>query len=101
MGDERTLNKQRIIRLVGQRTQLSNRVAAQVVEEMIQLLTEEIAAGRRVEIENFLTLQVQSRTRKKAIAEDDLPGEAGEEMIYTLRCRPGNRLRRLMRSQTW
>lgn len=98
LNDGTTLNKQRIIRLVGQRTRLSNRITALIIDEVIRLLTEEIATGRRAEIENFLTLQVQTRTRKRRIGEDDLPGGTVDETIYTLKCRPGKRLRMLMRA---
>ena len=96
-----TLTKQQIVRRIGQRTRLSNRITSEVLETLIAILADQLAAGGRIEIANFLTLDVQIRSRlAKNIEESDneqmfVPST---ETFFVLKCRPGKRLRVRLRA---
>ena len=91
----KTIGRQQLIRRIGQRTRLSNKVTAQVLECLIDILTEEIAAGSRVEFQNFLTLEVQTRTRSKVL--DAISDKPEVETIHILKCRTGKHLRAMIK----
>ena len=97
-----TLTKQRIARQLGQRTRLPNRTTSEVMEVLIEILADQIAAGGRIEIANFLTLDVRARSRVVNTDEDwDNNGQLFEphtETFYLLRCRPGKTLRARLHS---
>jgi len=96
-----TLTKQRIARQLGQRTHLPNRVTSEVMDVLVEILADQIAAGGRIEIANFLTIDVQTRTRLANSDEDlDNNGQLFEphtETFYLLKCRPGKSLRTRLR----
>lgn len=94
-----TLTRQRLAREVGRRTRLSNAVAAAMLEAVIVIMTEQLAAGGRVEIANFLTLDVQYRTRLdlEQTFWDNEAITSGKTTYCTLRCRPGKQLRNSLR----
>lgn len=58
-----TLNKNKMIREVGRRTRLKNRDVQLMLEMLIDVWTEELAAGGRIELENFLVLETQTIDR--------------------------------------
>lgn len=58
-----TLNKNRMIREIGRRTRLKNRDVQVIVEALIDVWTEELVAGGRIELENFLVLETQTIDR--------------------------------------
>ena len=58
-----TLNKNRTVRAIGRRTRLKNRDVQAVLEALIDLWTQELAAGGRIELENFLVLETQTIDR--------------------------------------
>jgi len=96
-----TLTKQVIARRIGQRTRLSNRETAEMLDALIDILSDQLAAGGRIEIANFLTLDVQARTR---LANADPTGD-NEDLfaprtatLYLLKCRPGKNLRYRLRA---
>ena len=81
-----TLTKQTITRAIGRRTRLRNADVSRVLEALIALLTDELARGGRVELENFLVLEVRTLQRRAAFGE--------QPVVYrTLKARPGKRLR--------
>ncbi len=81
-----TLTKQTITREIGRRTRLRNADVSRVLESLIALLTEELARGGRVELENFLVLEVRTLQRREAFGE--------QPVVYrTLKARPVKRLR--------
>ncbi len=95
---QKTLNKQILVRLLGQRTRLPNRTTAQVIDCLVDILSEQIAAGGRIEIANFLTFEVQMKARLAGSAnQDEFPNELARESFPVLKCRPGKRLRQRMR----
>jgi nucleoid DNA-binding protein len=53
-----TLNKKKMVRKIGQRTRLKNREVQQVVETLIDVWTEALIVGEKIEIENFLVMEV-------------------------------------------
>jgi nucleoid DNA-binding protein len=58
-----SLNKKRMVREIGRRTRLSNRDVERVIETLVEVWTEELVSGGRIEIEHFLVIQVQTIER--------------------------------------
>jgi nucleoid DNA-binding protein len=58
-----TLNKKRMVREISRRTGVSNREVQQVVEALVDVWTEELVAGGRIELENFLVLETKTIDR--------------------------------------
>lgn len=96
-----TLTKQQLARRIGQRTRLPNRTTSEVLEALIEIMADQLAAGGRIEIANFLTLDVKTRTRLVPESE-----ESDNEQLFApftetflvLKCRPGKRLRARLRT---
>jgi nucleoid DNA-binding protein len=60
-----TLTKNKMIREIGQRTRLKNRDVQLMLEALIEVWTEELVSGGRIELENFLVLETQTIDRGK------------------------------------
>jgi len=58
-----TLNKQKMVREIGRRTRLKNPDVQLVLETLIDVWTEELVAGGRIELENFLVLETKAIDR--------------------------------------
>ena len=58
-----TLNKNKMVREIGRRTRLKNRDVQLVLETLVDVWTEELVAGGRIELENFLVLETQTIDR--------------------------------------
>ncbi|MBW4439005.1 MAG: HU family DNA-binding protein [Pleurocapsa minor GSE-CHR-MK-17-07R] len=58
-----SLNKKKMVREIGRRTRLSNRDVERVIETLVEVWTEELVAGGRIEIEHFLVLETQTIER--------------------------------------
>lgn len=58
-----SLNKNKMIREIGRRTRLKNRDVQLMLETLINVWTEELVAGGRIELENFLVLETQTIDR--------------------------------------
>lgn len=58
-----TLTKNKMIREIGRRTRLKNRDVQAMLESLIEVWTEELVAGGRIELENFFVLEVQTIDR--------------------------------------
>ena len=58
-----SLNKNRMVREIGRRTRLKNRDVQLMLETLIDVWTEELVAGGRIELENFLVLETQTIDR--------------------------------------
>ncbi|QPC83620.1 HU family DNA-binding protein [Phototrophicus methaneseepsis] len=54
-----TLNKNKMVREIGRRTRLKNRDVHTMLEALIGVWTEELAAGGKIELENFIVLETQ------------------------------------------
>jgi len=60
-----TLTKNKMVREIGRRTRLKNRDVQVMLEALIEVWTEELVSGGRIELENFLVLEVQTIDRGK------------------------------------
>ncbi|MEQ8672771.1 MAG: HU family DNA-binding protein [Aggregatilineales bacterium] len=58
-----SLNKNKMVREIGRRTRLKNRDVQLVLETLIDVWTEELVAGGKIELENFLVLETQTIDR--------------------------------------
>jgi nucleoid DNA-binding protein len=58
-----SLNKKAMVREIGRRTRLKNRDVQLMLETLIDVWTEELIAGGRIELENFLVLETQTIDR--------------------------------------
>ncbi len=58
-----TLNRSKLIREIGRRTRLKNRDVQLMLETLIDVWTEELVAGGRIELENFIVLETQTIDR--------------------------------------
>ncbi|MBK9750123.1 MAG: HU family DNA-binding protein [Chloroflexi bacterium] len=54
-----SLNKKTMVREIGRRTRLSNRDVERVIETLVDVWTEELVSGGRIEIEHFMVLEMQ------------------------------------------
>jgi len=54
-----SLNKKTMMREIGRRTRLSNRDVQRVIETLVDVWTEELVSGGRIEIEHFMVLEMQ------------------------------------------
>ena len=54
-----SLNKKTMVREIGRRTRLSNRDVERVIEALVEVWTEELVSGGRIEIEHFMVLEMQ------------------------------------------
>jgi len=54
-----TLTKNKMVSAIGQRTRLKNRDVQTMLEGLIEVWTEELVNGGRIELENFFVLEVQ------------------------------------------
>jgi len=53
-----SLNKQKMVRDIGRRTRLKNREVQAVIESLIDVWTEELVNGGRIELEGFCVISV-------------------------------------------
>lgn len=60
-----TLTKNKMIREIGQRTRLKNRDVQVMLEALIEVWTEELVSGGRIEVENLFVLEVQTIDRSE------------------------------------
>ncbi|MBZ0276219.1 MAG: HU family DNA-binding protein, partial [Anaerolineae bacterium] len=58
-----TLTKNTMVRQIGRRTRLKNRDVQAMLETLIDVWTEELVAGGRMELENFFVLEVKEIDR--------------------------------------
>jgi len=58
-----TMTKNRTVQEIGQRTRLKNRDVQLVLETLIEVWTEELVIGGRVELEHFIVIDVQTIER--------------------------------------
>ncbi|MBK8139234.1 MAG: HU family DNA-binding protein [Chloroflexi bacterium] len=66
-----SLNKKTMVREVGRRTRLSNRDVQAVIETLIEVWTEELVAGGRIEIENFMVMTTHPANKRVLVRISD------------------------------
>jgi len=54
-----SLNKKKMVREIGRRTRMSNRDVQRVIETLVEVWTEELVSGGRIELEHFVVLEMQ------------------------------------------
>ncbi len=88
----KTLTKQQIVRTVGRQTGLRDADVSEVIEGLIDLLAAQLGAGGRIELQNFLVLEVQTRSRQPPRTGAHTLGALPVTYHY-LKVRPGRKLR--------
>ncbi|MDX1994389.1 MAG: HU family DNA-binding protein [bacterium] len=58
-----SLTKNKMVSEIGRRTRLRNRDVQAMLEALIEVWTEELVSGSRIELENFLILEVKEIDR--------------------------------------
>ncbi len=86
------LTKNKMVSEIGRRTRLRNHDVQQVIEALIQVWIEELASGGRIELENFLALEMQriDRGERRGMLRSGEP----RRVIHRLIVRPSKRLRK-------
>src|SRR5258706_15105051 len=96
-----SFDKNKTIAEVGRRTRLRNHDVQKMLEALIEVWSEELTTGGRIELENFLVLEV------KRIDRGEQPGKLlvggklrrAPRVIRKLTVRPSKYLRRRLRTQ--
>lgn len=86
-----SLTKNKMVSEIGRRTRLRNHDVQRMVEALIEVWTAELASGGRIELENFLVLEVQriDRGKRRGMLSTGEP----RRVIHRLVVRPSKRLR--------
>ncbi len=89
-----SLTKNKMVSEIGRRTRLRNHDVQRMLEALIDVWTDELVSGGRIELENFLVLEVQriDRGERRGMLST---GEPRRE-IHRLVVRPSKRLRDLL-----
>lgn len=58
-----TMTKNKTVQEIGRRTRLKNRDVQLILETLLEVWTEELVAGGRVELEHFIVIDVQTIER--------------------------------------
>lgn len=89
-----TLTKNKMTSEIGRRTRLRNHDVQRMLEALVEVWTEELASGGRIELENFLVLEVQriDRGERRGMLSTGQP----RRIIKRIVLRPSKRLRSLV-----
>lgn len=58
-----TLTKNTMVKEIGRRTRLKNRDVQLMLETLVEVWTEELISGGRIELEHFIVIEVQTIQR--------------------------------------
>jgi nucleoid DNA-binding protein len=85
------LTKNKMVSEIGRRTRLRNHDVQRMLEALIQVWAEELASGGRIELQNFLVLEVQriDRGERRGMLSTGEP----RRVIHRLVVRPSKQLR--------
>jgi len=85
------LTKKTMVSEIGRRTRLRNHDVQRVIETLVDVWTEELASGGRIELENFLVLEVQriDRGERRGMLSNGQP----RQIIHRLVVRPSKKLK--------
>jgi nucleoid DNA-binding protein len=97
-GSRATMNKNRMVREIGRRTRLKNRDVQLVLETLIDVWTEELVAGGKIELENFLVLETQTIDRGENAGTLSSSGDTypAPRLIRRVSLRVSKRLKKLI-----
>lgn len=86
------LTKNKMVSEIGRRTRMRNHDVQRVIEALINVWTEELASGGRIELENFLVLEVQriDRGERRGMLSSGVP----RRVISRLVVHPSKQLRK-------
>lgn len=90
-----TLTKNKMVSEIGRHTRLRNHDVQRMLEALIDVWTEELASGGRIELQNFLVLEVQriDRGERRGMLSSGEP----RRVFHRLVARPSKRLRERLR----
>jgi nucleoid DNA-binding protein len=93
-----TLDRHKTIAAIGQRTRLRNHDVQRMLEALVAVWTDELVKGGRIEMENFLVLEVKHVDRGQRAGHLRMGGNLrrAPRAIRRLTVRPSRRLRRRM-----
>jgi nucleoid DNA-binding protein len=85
------LTKNKMVSEIGRRTRLRNHDVQRMLEALIDVWFDELSSGGRIELQNFLVLEVQriDRGERRGMLSTGQP----RRVIYRLVVRPSKRLR--------
>ena len=89
-----TLTKNKMIRAIGQRTRLKNREVQVMLEALVEVWTEELIIGGRIELENLFVLEAQTIDRGENAGA--LNGSDAPRMIQRVTLRVSKRLKQCL-----
>jgi nucleoid DNA-binding protein len=94
-----SLDKNMTIAEVGRRTRLRNHDVQKMLEALVEVWSEELADGGRIELENFLVLEVKQIDRGENMGALLVGGKLvhAPRSIWRLLVRPSKALRRKLR----
>ena len=90
------LTKNKMVSEIGRRTRLRNHDVQRILETLIDVWFEELVSGGRIELENFLVLEVQriDRGERRGMLSSGQP----RQIIHRLMVRPSKRLKEQLRN---
>ena len=89
------LTKNKMVSEIGRRTRLRNHDVQRMLEALIDVWYEELASGGRIELQNFLVLEVQriDRGERRGMLSTGKP----RRIVYRLVARPSKQLKDWLR----
>lgn len=93
-----TLTKNKIVSEIGRRTRLKNRDVQVMLEALVEVWTEELISGGRIELENFFVLETQTidRGEQTGILKNKFYDHQAPRLIRRLIVRASKNLKRLL-----
>ncbi len=90
-----TLDRHKTIAAIGQRTRLRNHDVQRMLEALVTVWTEDLARGGRIELENFLVLEVKQVDRGQRAGHLRMGGKLrrAPRIIRRLTVRPSKSLK--------
>lgn len=92
-----SLTKNKMVSEIGRRTRLRNHDVQRMLEALIDVWSEELSSGGRIELENFLVLEVQriDRGERRGMLKSGEP----RRVIHRLVVRPSKSLKARINSR--
>jgi len=93
-----TLNKNKMVREIGRRTRLTNREVLLVLGTLVEVWTERLVAGERIELENLFVLETQiiDRGEQRGVLSSGSATYPAPRRIRRLTVRASKRLKSLL-----
>lgn len=91
-----TLTKKRMVRAIGRRTRLRNNDVQAMLEALIDIWTESLASGERIELENMFVLETQTVDRGEWVGV--LNGKPAPRYLVRIGFRASKRLKQALKS---